>query len=377
MPEMPAFSPCVVHIDLACIRRNVRRLSLPPERVMPVIKSDAYGHGLLPVARALAEEGVTHFAVGTVDEAVYLRDKGMNHTLVALLGAPDPEALALCSRHSITPLIYSLESLTQAAAHVHARNPLSIALKCETGMARLGIEPQHLPAALEILRATPALRLKLAFSHLACADMPEHDAMNRRQGEIFAAMHNAILDAFPHVRRTLCNSPGALAYPGLAGDLLRPGQAIYGCNPLHGTTWARLGEELEPAMSVSAPILQVHGVLPGQSVSYGALFTATRPTRLAVVGIGYADGFPRRLSNKGQVMINGFRVPVCGRVCMGMIMVDVTDIPAHLARTGDLAWIAGGPHPNAVSLQELADRWGTIPYEAQCILGRNTRVYTG
>ena len=374
---LPAFSPCQAHIDLGCLRRNLRRLGVPPQAVMPVVKSDAYGHGLLPVARTMAEEGVTHLAVGTVDEAVYLRQAGMGQTLLTLLGAPTTEELAKAVRHRVTLLIYSMETLAIAAAHASQSAPLSIAIKCETGMARLGIEPQHLPAALEILRSTPALRPKLALSHFACADMPEHDAMNRRQGEIFYTMCRTITDAFPRVQRTLCNSAGALAYPELAGDLLRPGQAIYGCNPLHGTEWEHLGETLEPAMSVCAPVLQVHGVLTGQSVSYGALFVAKRPTRLAVLGIGYADGYARRLTGRGEVMINGYRAPLCGRVCMGMIMVDVTDIPAHRVRAGDMAWLAGGPHRNAVSMQELADRWGTIPYEAQCLLGHNTRVYTG
>ena len=377
MSSLPAFSPAQVHIDLGCIRRNLHRLGVAPQAVMPVVKSDAYGHGLLPVARALGEEGVTHLAVGTVDEGVYLRQAGMGQRVVSLLGASGKDELTRAVKYGITPLIHSLELLTQAA-HLtgHAGRPLAIALKCETGMARLGIEPQHLPAALEILRAAPGLRVDLALSHFACADMPEHDALTRHQGTIFSAMSATIADAFPSVRRTLCNSPGALAYRDLAGDLLRPGQALYGCNPLHATDWEHLGADLEPAMSVCAPILQVHGVLPGQSVSYGAIFVAQRPMRLAVIGIGYADGFPRRSSNRGEVMICGHRAPVCGRVCMGMFMADVTDIPAHLVHSGEMAWIAGGPYPNAVSLQEVADLWGTIPYEVQCSLGRNTRVYS-
>lgn len=372
--NQPDFSYCATHIDLGRLRRNLNRLSARPQAVMPVLKSDAYGHGLLPVARTLGQAGVTHFAVGTVDEGVFLRQADFTQEIVILMGAPAPQDMARAVEHGLAPLIFNAESLALAAAQASAARPLNIVVKCETGMARLGFAPSELPALLDALRAAPGLRPVLALSHLACADMPEKDAFTRRQAAVFDAMCQTLEAAFPSLRRTLCNSAGSLAYPQFAGHLLRPGEALYGGNVLHGTAWAHLGRELEPVMSVSAPVLQVHDLAPGQPASYGSLFTAQRPTRLAVLGIGYADGYARGLSCRGEVCVNGHRAPVRGRVCMGMILADVTDIAD--VRMGDTAWIAGGPHPRAVTMQELAEAWGTIPYEAQCLLGRNRRVYT-
>ncbi len=366
-------APCQAHINLGAIRRNLRLLG-DPRRVMPVVKSDAYGHGLLPVAGALDAEGVTHFAVSNVGEAHQLRQAGFRQTLVALMGAPTQEEMALAAEERILPLAHSFASLERAAAAGTPKHPAEVAIKCETGMSRLGFEPDELPALLEKLRTTPGIRPVLALSHLACADMPEEDAYTRAQARIFAEMTATLAEAFPHLRRSLTNSAGSLAYPELRYDLMRPGLALYGCNPFHGTVLRQLGVALEPAMSVSATILQVRDVRPGQSVSYGRSFTAARSARIAVLGVGYADGYSRGLSDRGLVTIAGHRAPVRGRVCMGMIMAEVTDIPAAV-HEGDTAWLLGGPEEQALSAQDVADTWGTIPYEVLCLLGRNARRY--
>lgn len=368
-----AAAPCQVHINLSAIRHNLRLLG-DPRRVMPVVKSDAYGHGLLPVAGALDAEGVTHFAVSNVGEAHRLRQAGFRQTLVALMGAPTREEMALAAEEHILPLAHSFASLDRAAAMGTPERPAEVAIKCETGMSRLGFEPDELPALLEKLRATPGIRPMLALSHLACADMPEEDAYTRAQARVFAEMTATLSEAFPHLRRSLTNSAGSLAYPELRYDLMRPGLALYGCNPFHGTVLRQLGIALKPAMSVSATVLQVRDVRPGQSVSYGRTFTAARAARIAVLGVGYADGYSRGLSDRGLVTIAGHRAPVRGRVCMGMIMAEVTDIPAAV-REGDTAWLLGGPGAQALTAQDVADIWGTIPYEVLCLLGRNTRRY--
>lgn len=373
--DAPTFSPCRVHIDLARLRRNLRRLSPDPRALMPVLKSDAYGHGLLPVARVLAEEGVAHFAVGTVDEGAFLRAAGLPQQIFVLLGALDPHSVARAAAHDLTLLIHNAEGLALAAAQADPARPLSVAIKCDTGMARLGFTPEELPALSEALAAAPGLRLVLALSHLACADMPEKDAFTRRQAVVFADMCRMLEAVFPALRRSLVNSAGLLAYGEFAEHLSRPGQALYGGNVLYGTAWAHLGAALEPVMSVSAPVLHVRDVPPGQSAGYGGLFTAQVPTRLAVLGIGYAEGYPRGLSCRGEVCIAGYRAPVRGRVCMGMILADVTRIPVAI-RPGETAWVAGGPYRAAVAMRELAEAWGTIPYEAQCLLGRNSRIYS-
>jgi len=178
---------------------------------------------------------------------------------------------------------------------------------------------------------------------------------------------------FPDVRATLANSAAALGHSLAAFDLVRPGIALYGGNPFHGTRRATIGAALECAMDVGAPVLQIRQLQPGESVGYGRTFTAPHAMPMGIIGIGYADGYTRASSNKGQLMLRGQRAAVIGRVCMGMVCVDLSAAPD--AQAGDTAWLLGGPEPNAVTIHELADAWGTISYEVFCLLGRNTRSY--
>jgi alanine racemase len=214
----------------------------------------------------------------------------------------------------------------------------------------------------------------LCMSHLACADMPGQDACTNRQIEIFSDLVQQ-MRRFPGVRATLANSAGALGHPQAAFDLARPGIVLYGGNPFHGTERAALGAELESAMDVGAPVLQIRRIRAGESIGYGRAFTAPRDMRIGIVGVGYAAGYARAFSNRGQLMLRGKRVAVLGRVCMDMIFVDLCETPD--AQAGDTAWLLGGPEPNAVAVHELADAWGTISYEVLCLLGRNTRSYGG
>lgn len=366
---------CVAHIDVSCVRRNLRvltaRSGVAPDRIMPVIKADAYRHGLIPVAHALAQEGVTHFAVNTVDEGRQLREAGFTQDIVLLLGAAHQDALALAARLDCIPLIHSDSGLARFLALPATARP-RIAIKCDTGMTRLGFSADAMPAVCDALRnaKTPPV---LAVSHLASADMPEAEGHTRAQAAIFATMAVALREVFPHIQTSLCNSAGMLAYPEYVGDMARPGECLYGGNVFDGTIWQDKGAGFAQAMSFSAPVLQVRDVPAGQSVSYGGIYTPVRDVRLAVLGMGYADGYPRSLSNRGEVYIAGQVAPVRGRVCMCMTLVDISHIQG--VKEGDRAWITGGPYENAVSMDELARQWGSIAYEVHCVLGRNTREY--
>lgn len=370
---IPLAAPCCAHIRLDALRHNLHHLGTP-ETLMPVIKSDAYGHGLVPVARVLAEEGVTHMAVGFAAEGLRLRQEGIGAALIALMGATSAEELQQAATRRITLAVHSFASLQRVAACATPDTPLPIAIKCDTGMSRLGFIPEDLPALLEQLRATPALEPVLAFSHLSCADMPEVVDYSTRQMDRFAAMTASLSEAFPTLRRSLANSAAALALSQARHDLIRPGLALYGCNPFRKTVLETCGKRLEPAMSVSATVLHVREIAPGTSVSYGRLFTAVRPTRLAVISAGYADGYARALTNRAEVCIHGQRVPLRGRICMGMCMADITDLATPVCE-GDQAWLMGGPGDTPVTADELADLLGTIPYEVLCQLGKNPRSY--
>ncbi len=362
------FTPARCHIDLGAIRRNFTRLGAASE-LMPVIKSDAYGHGLLPVAQTLSDVGAQCFAVGVIDEGLILRNAGLGQRIVALLGANGEADWHAAHTNDIIPAIGNFIQLECAAAHGDAGHPLNIALQCETGMGRLGFTEEEIPHLIECLRGMAYVNPILAVSHFACADMPEQEGYTDIQVRRFAAITEALCTAFPHMQRSLANSAAILARKGVQYEMSRPGLAIYGGNPF-GHARQDACSDLEWAMSVCAPVLSIRDFASGQSISYGRTFTTCRPCRIAVVGIGYAAGFARALSNRTTMLINGRRVPQVGRVCMGLTMLDVSD--AGPIRPGDLAWVMGGPvvegqHP--VTPQELADALGTIPYEVLCLLG--------
>lgn len=369
-------SLCVAHIDVSLLRSNLRLLAdrarIPTQCCMPVIKADAYGHGLIASARALASEDVRRFAVNTVAEGVALRQAGIMQDIIVLLGIFTSDDAALAAQHRLIVVAYSHESLARVLAVPEAERP-PLALKFNTGMTRLGFAPADVPAVMDCLRNARA-RPQIVLSHFAMADTPDGENYTRAQATAFDAIAVAMRAVFPDVLTSLCNSAGALAYSEYAGDIVRPGEALYGGNVFDGTDWMAKGAGFAQVMSVSAPVLQVREVPAGQAVSYGCLYSSVRPARLAVLGIGYADGYPRSLSCRGEVCLAGQRVPVRGRVCMSMLLVDVT----HIDRVceGDLAWVTGGPYTNAVSIDALARQWGSIAYEVHCVLGRNTRQYT-
>jgi len=316
--------------------------------------------------------------VGTVSEALVLRAEGLGNPAnngafcLALLGAPTPEEMTQAAAADIVPLVHNQRSLELAAAHGSPKRPLRIAVKWNTGMARLGFAPEDAPALIEHLSSLPSLQPLLCISHLAAADTPEQDAYTNQQIQTFNAIVRQ-MRRFPGLRATLANSAAALGHPSAAFDLARPGIALYGDNPFHGTCREAVGTELECAMDVGASILQIHQIQAGESVGYGRTFTAPCDMRIGIVGVGYAGGYARAFSNRGQLMLRGRRVAVLGRVCMTMIFVDLSEVPD--AQTGDTAWLLGGPEPNAVTIHELADAWDTISYEVFCLLGRNTRCY--
>lgn len=371
--ERAWFSPARCHIDLAAIAGNFARLG-PAHRLMPVIKSDAYGHGLVRVARTLSAVGAASFAVGQAQEGLALRRVGLGQQIVTLLPTLDAESLDACRSQDIVLAVGDAAQLERCAAHGDVSHPLAIALQCETGMGRLGFGPQDVPQLVERLRSLPGLKPVLALSHLACADMPEEDDFSAAQARTFAAMCQGLRSAFPGMKRSLANSAGLIQGLGQECEWHRPGLSLYGGNPLAAAEGKpgkkRQVDGLRWAMSVCAPIVAVRRLEAGQSVSYGRTYTARGEMTLAVVGVGYASGLARGLSNRSQMLVNGRRAPQVGRVCMGLTMLDVSDVGPVVA--GDTAWILGGPVGAAdkpVTAQELADILGTIPYEILCLFG--------
>ncbi|MBT8081353.1 MAG: alanine racemase [Gammaproteobacteria bacterium] len=344
-------------IDLEAIRANYAlALSMDPgSRAVAVIKADAYGHGMVRVARAL-EDDAPAFAVATIDEAMQLREAGIDTDLLVLEGAMSEQAAAACAAAHITLMV---NSTPQADFARSARGQVWV--KVDTGMRRLGIDPQELDEVLAGLRAA-GVPIAAVCTHLACADRPDND-MTRLQIETFLACANDC-----GVPLSIANSAGLMAWPASRADWNRPGIMLYGLSPLReDEDWAA---RLRVAMRFAAEVIAIRDVPAGGSVGYGARWTAERPSRIATLAAGYADGYPRHAPDGTPTFVNGQVAPLVGTISMDMITIDVTDHPG--VAIGDLAELWG---PN-VAANDIAVRSGTIGYELLTgVSGRVPRIY--
>lgn len=346
---------------------------------MAVIKADAYGHGHIEVANKLLGLGALMFASGSVQESAVLR-RGLKNApafaaILSLLGLVNAEDAGLCARHGIIPVLHSFDQLPLLQG---LESPLSVALKCNTGMSRLGFNADEIPALRQILASMPKVRPVLAMTHLASADSSRGREEIARQGKIFLRMLEGLRAQWPGLAASMGNSAGSL----LAGDIAdhigphicRPGISLYGGNPFDGTSLEALGQGLQSAMQVSAPILAVRRLKKGDGLGYGHTFVADRDMTIGIVAAGYADFCARSLSNKGVMCVEGLPAPILGRVSMQMTAVSLEELPQDAPRPKE-AWLLGGPGPGAVNARDLARLWGTITYEVFCLLGCNTRIY--
>jgi alanine racemase len=362
-----SFCGAWVSIDLAAIQANARLLTRrsAPAELLAVVKADAYGHGASAVASALEAVGVHWFAVANVDEGSELREAGIAGEILVLGPARSAECEAF-REHRLTPVVSSLGELDLWEASAGA-SEVGLHLEVDTGMSRLGVGLDELPAALGRIRASERLRMAGFLSHLARSDEPE-SPFNTQQIEAF---RGALVTLTAAERAAsvvhLANSGGALhlADRGLLSlgcGLVRAGLALYGLDPAR-----RAGDALTPALSVHARISQVRELPAGRPVGYSGTWTTRRASRLAVVPVGYADGYPLALSNQAEVLVAGRRVPLAGRVSMDMTVLDVTEIPAGGgADVGDPVVLLGHQGDGRIDAWELADRAGSIPWEILC-----------
>lgn len=364
-----------VEIDRAALRHNyrqVRQLVGPAVDVLAVVKADAYGHGLVPAAQALAEAGATSFGVAEIEEGVQLRQAGITGQIVIMLGV-DRHGAAEAVAHELTPVVYTLEALEALAAHAaKAGCRKGVQVKVDVGMARFGLLPHELAPFLEALRRFPSLYLSGIVSHLPKADV-EGDAITEKQYGLFCELLSQVQDGGEPRVRHIANSATLLRYPEMRCDMVRPGISLYGCYPADWLGHAS-ALDLRPVMRFSTTVLQVKEVPAGQGISYGHRYVTERATRLAVLPVGYADGYLRRMTGKAEVLLAGQRAPIRGMICMNACMADVTDIPG--VTVGDEAVLLGCQGAGEIRAEEIA-RWSdTINYEILCLFGScNRRVY--
>lgn len=359
-----------VEIDLAALERNFDRVAraVSPARVMPVVKADAYGHGAVEVAGALAPRGAAGFLVARPEEGSALRRAGVAAPI--LVGSPAPEeTLPRLQADDLAVAVSSLEQLRGLERFAAARGwRPAVHLKVDTGMHRLGVAADEVPAAFDLLRRSAALRWVGLMSHLADAELAASD----RNDFQLAAFERIVALLSPAERAAiavhLANSAGALRLPAARFDLVRPGFALYG-GEIEGVD---LG--LEPVMSLKARVRQVQAVAAGEPVGYGGRWRSPRPSRVGVVGVGYADGYPWRAGGAARAVAGGERVAVVGAVSMDLLALDLT---ATGIGEGDEVALLGGAGPAAIRAGELAAWCGQSPYELFCHLRlRLPRVVT-
>lgn len=326
---------------------------------VPVIKSDAYGHGAVKVAQTLEAAGATRFAVFRVEEAMILREAGISTPIWVLLGAL-PEEIPTALGQNLTLACWSLDIARELNAQAAKRHVLqNIHLKIDTGMGRLGFLPEQIPDVLPQLLAMDNLRLTGAFSHMAKADDPLHPVTVRQPA--------AFLKALSFLPQS-CAERHLSATPAIARHVLpelpfaRPGIGIYGISPEKD-----LDLGLRPAMTLVSKIISLKDLPKGYTISYNCTVQLQRDSRIGVVPIGYSSGLPRALTNRAKGIVRGKIVPNLGTICMDMTMFDLTDVPD--AQAGDEIVLMGRQGEQEISAWELASLANTIPYELICAIG--------
>jgi alanine racemase len=351
-------------IDLGALARNFKLLAerAAPAECAAVVKADAYGLGLEPVMRALLAAGCRTFFVATAGEGARARAVTRDAIIYVFNGAPPGSGPLLLSQE-LRPVLNSIDEIAEWVALAPTK---LAALHIDTGMSRLGVSPQEAGAAAELARG---LSLKLVMSHFVSSQQPENRCNDRQMAQFALARAQ-----FPAIAGSLANSSGIFLPQRPHLELVRPGYALYGGNPTPGNP-----NPMRPVVKLEARILALREIKESESVGYDATWTASRPSRLATLGVGYGDGLPWGASRRPdapplEALVAGFRCPIVGRVSMDAIVLDLTDAPSFIARRGDLVEILGETN----GVDALAERAGTIGYEILTRLGRRyARRYIG
>jgi len=361
--------PTWVDIDLDALRDNygeIRRHIPATTGIMTVIKADGYGYGAFPMARLYGELGARYLAVAILSEAMQLRRKGID-TPILILGYTEPGSFETLIKRNITQTVYSADmakALSDEA--VRLGKTARIHIKIDTGMGRLGFAPgQETVEEIKSIAALPGICLEGLFTHLSVADENDRPYTDG-QIDAFLQIARDLEEAGIHIPlKHIANSAATVLFPRAHQDMVRPGLILYGyaMGPV-----AEGGFRLKPSLTLKSRIAHVKTMEAGQSISYGRTYEAKGGERVATVPIGYADGYPRSLSNIGEVLVGGKRARILGRVCMDQLMVDVSAVPD--AKVGDEVVLYGRQGREEVTLQEVSDKTGLTIYELLCMLSK-------
>lgn len=354
--------PAHALIDLNALRHNYQLArELSGTKALAVIKANAYGHGAIRCAQALSGTA-DGFAVACIEEALTLRHAGIEQPILLLEGWFDASELALIQAYGLWVVVHHqghLDDLVQA----HIDHPLQVWLKLDTGMHRAGFKPEEYARIWAMLRGSGKVSGLVKMTHFACADELDSDTTTHQLlcfNETTANLQGPT---------SLCNSPAVIAWPQAHGDWVRPGLMLYGATPFSSAVHNAALLELKPVMQLNSKVIAVHQLGRGEPLGYGAHYVTQRPTRVGLVAMGYADGYPRHARSGTPVLVDGQRTELIGRVSMDMLTVDLTDLPASGLGSAVQLW------GDSLSVSEVASWADTIPYQLFCNLNRVPRHY--
>lgn len=360
--------PTRIRVDLDALSHNVHALQVHAGvPVMGIVKANAYGHGLVPVALHLQARGIGQLGVALVEEGIALRRAGVTVPILVLGGihAPQVSQFLACDLEVTVSSIAKLRQVELAAESLGRR--AVIHLKVDTGMERIGVHSENAGPFIEAAVASRWCTVKGVYSHLACSDDPASPMTQGQLARFLDACRHFERIGAPMPIRHLANSGGVLHFPETCLDMVRPGIALYGVMP---DPASRPTVALKPALSLVSKVVYFKVVGAGRTVSYGATWTAPTDTRIVTVPIGYGDGYPRSLSSRGEVLVRGARHPIVGRVCMDQFMVDIG--PGGSAYNEDEVVLIGRQGGDGITCEAVALAAGTIPYEI--LTGLNARI---
>lgn len=332
---------------------------------LSMVKADAYGHGMVECSKALTKAGCSIFGVAELGEAVELRQSGISGTIFSMIGFNQNDARYFLD-YNIIPVVYdavSVAALSSAAAKMG--KTIGVHVKVDTGMSRLGVQLEEIEPLLSCIEKSPGVYLAGMASHFPCADDSASENTSKCYDKF--TQFQARVSNNDKLVHHIANSGGTLYFPGTKADMVRCGISLYGYYP-EGREYLK-SDELQPAMSFTTRVLQVKKIKAGVGVSYGHTYITDKPTVLAVLPVGYEDGYSRKLTNCGEVLIRGRRAPIRGRVCMNLCMVDVTNIEG--VSTGDEVVLLGTQGNDRITADEIAAHIDTISYEVLCMIGNN------
>ncbi len=351
----------IAEITLSALRNNLQIIKriVGNRHIIAVVKADAYGHGSVGISKRLLEEGVSCLAVAYTGEARILRDSGIKADIIILF---DCTCIEDYFDYKLTPVIYDINTALEFSREAEKRRmKITVHLKIDTGMGRIGFNPGNAVSDAVRISEMEGIELKGLMSHFSEADLPD-GKFSVRQLELFKMIKKDVQEKLGYsLMSHMANSGAVLSFDDSLLDAVRPGIMLYGYSPCMDDSG------LKPLMRIKTRILSIKNLPAGSTVSYGRTFVTKRASRIAVIPVGYADGYSRRFSNNAEVIVRGKRVPVAGRICMDLTMIDVTGVEG--VSQGDEVVLLGGQGVEVITARELASRIDTIPYDILTSLG--------